>query len=51
MRAKAVRITYFLLRIVAGLLFFQAGSLIVLGWFGGMPGKAGAAPVNGASTR
>ena len=38
---KAVPVTYFLLRVVAGLLFFQAGSLLVLGWFGGMPGKAG----------
>jgi putative oxidoreductase len=39
--SKALGVTYFLLRVVAGLLFFQAGSLLVLGWFGGMPGKAG----------
>lgn len=34
---KAVQVTYFLLRVVAGLLFFQAGSVKILGWFGGMP--------------
>jgi putative oxidoreductase len=34
-------ITYMLLRVVSGLLFFQAGSLKVLGWFGGMPGTSG----------
>lgn len=39
---KAVQVTYFLLRVVAGLLFFQAGSMKVLGWFGGMPGTPGA---------
>ena len=35
----AKRVTYFLLRVVAGLLFFQAGSVMLLGWFGGMPGQ------------
>ena len=35
---KATEITYFLLRVVAGFLFFQSGAVIVLGWFGGMPG-------------
>src|SRR2546430_1661906 len=40
MNAKATAIAYFLLRIVSGLLFFQAGALIVLGWFGGLPGGA-----------
>jgi len=35
---RAARITYFLLRVVAGLLFAQAGGLILFGWFGGMPG-------------
>lgn len=34
---KAVRITYFLLRVVAGWMFFQAGSTKIFGWFGGMP--------------
>jgi putative oxidoreductase len=37
---SAERVSYFLLRVVAGLLFFQAGCLIVLGWFGGMPDGA-----------
>jgi len=36
-----VPITYFLLRVVSGLLFFQAGSMKLLGWFGGMPGAPG----------
>jgi putative oxidoreductase len=35
---KAREATYFLLRVVAGFLFFQSGCVIVLGWFGGMPG-------------
>ena len=38
---RAIQITYFLLRIVAGLLFIQTGGLILFGWFGGMPGHAG----------
>jgi putative oxidoreductase len=36
-RDRALRVSYFLLRVVAGLMFFHAGCLIVLGWFGGMP--------------
>jgi putative oxidoreductase len=32
-----------LLRVVSGLLFLQAGGMKLLGWFGGMPGKAGSA--------
>jgi putative oxidoreductase len=36
---RAVQITYFLLRVVAGLIFCQAGSVILFGWFGGMPGQ------------
>ena len=35
---RAVQVTYFLLRVVAGLLLLQAGGLILFGWFGGMPG-------------
>ena len=35
---RAVEITYFLLRVVAGFLFIQTGGLILFGWFGGMPG-------------
>lgn len=42
--SRAVQVTYFLLRIVAGLLFFQAGSTKVLGWFGGVPGVPGGVP-------
>ena len=41
---RVVPVSYFLLRVVAGLLFFQAGAVIILGWFGGMPGGAGATP-------
>ena len=43
-RSGAVQITFFLVRVVAGLLFFQAGSAILFGWFGGMPGSPGTAP-------
>lgn len=35
---RAVQITYFLLRVVAGFLLWQAGGLILFGWFGGVPG-------------
>jgi putative oxidoreductase len=38
---RARQVAYFLLRVVAGLLFFQAGSMKFLGWFGGMPGRPG----------
>lgn len=38
-------VTYFLLRVVAGLLFAQAGSAILFGWFGGMPGPSPTAPL------
>jgi putative oxidoreductase len=37
---RAVQISYFVLRIVAGLLFCQSGAVILFGWFGGMPGGA-----------
>ena len=40
-RERAIQITYFLLRVVSGLLFLQAGSVKLLGWFGGMPGSNG----------
>jgi putative oxidoreductase len=33
----AITITYFLLRVVAGLLFVQTGGVILFGWFGGVP--------------
>jgi putative oxidoreductase len=35
---RAARVTYFLLRVVAGLLLFQAGGLLLFGWFDGAPG-------------
>ena len=38
---RAVQVTYVLLRVVAGLLFFHAGGMKLLGWFGGMPGHPG----------
>jgi len=41
---RAVLVTYFLLRVVAGLLFMQAGSVILFGWFGGIPGHPGSTP-------
>jgi putative oxidoreductase len=41
---RTVQITYFLLRVVAGLLILQSGSVILFGWFGGMPGPPGSAP-------
>lgn len=33
----AKQVTHFLLRVVAGLLFMQAGGMKLFGWFGGMP--------------
>jgi putative oxidoreductase len=38
---SAVQVTYFLLRVMAGLLFLQFGGLILFGWFGGMPDHPG----------
>ncbi len=35
---RIAQIGYFLLRIVAGLLFFQVGAMKLFGWYGGMPG-------------
>jgi len=34
---KLTELTFFLLRVVSGLLFCQAGSVKLFGWFGGMP--------------
>jgi len=42
---RAVQIAYFLLRVVAGLLFFQVGSKLLLGWFGGVGEAGSAAPL------
>src|SRR5690349_8547197 len=35
---RLAQAAYFILRVVAGLLYAQAGALILFGWFGGMPG-------------
>jgi len=37
-KQQAIRISFFLLRVVAGFMFFQAGAMKLFGWFGGMPG-------------
>ena len=37
MMSRIPGLTHSLLRIVAGLLFFDAGAMKMLGWFGGMP--------------
>ena len=37
---RAEEVTFFLLRVVSGLLFLQAGGMILFSWFGGMPGGA-----------
>ena len=42
-RAKAV--TFFLLRVVSGLLFVQYGGMGMFGWFGGVPPSGGPAPL------
>jgi putative oxidoreductase len=34
---RAIQVTYFLLRVVSGLLLFQAGATKLFGWFGGVP--------------
>jgi len=38
------QITLFLLRVVAGLLFLQAGGMKILDWFGGVPAEYGGHP-------
>src|SRR4051812_50098020 len=43
--SRAAQVTYFLLRVVAGFLFFQAGAVILFGWFGGMPGQPSPPPL------
>lgn len=37
-RERMINISYFLLRVVAGLLFLQVGGMKLFSWFGGMPG-------------
>ena len=39
--SRYVPIAYFLLRVVVGFMFMQAGATKHLGWFGGMPGSDG----------
>ena len=34
---RAIQVALFLLRLVAGLLFIQAGGMKLFGWFGGLP--------------
>ena len=41
---RARQVTYLLLRVVAGLLFLQAGGMIILDWFGGVPAQFGGHP-------
>lgn len=41
---KAKQITVFLLRVVAGLLFLQAGGMKLFDWFGGIPAEHGGHP-------
>jgi putative oxidoreductase len=42
---NAENITYFLLRVVSGVLMLSAGGLILFGWFGGIPGHPGRPPL------
>jgi putative oxidoreductase len=42
---RARQVAYFLLRVVAGLLLFQRGSMKLLGWFGGIPPNGSIAPL------
>lgn len=41
---RARQIAYFLLRVVAGLLFLQAGGMKIFNWFGGIPAEFGGPP-------
>ena len=41
---RARQITFFLLRVVAGLLFLQAGGMKIFDWFGGVPAQYGGHP-------
>ena len=42
---RATEAAYFLLRVVSGFLFAQSGSVILFGWFGGMPGAPSPPPL------
>ena len=41
---RAVQVSYFLLRVVSGLLFLQAGGMKLFNWFGGVPAQFGGKP-------
>jgi putative oxidoreductase len=41
---RARQVTSFLLRVVAGLLFLQAGGVMLFDWFGGVPAQSGGHP-------
>ena len=44
MSVRAKEIAFFLLRVVAGLLFLQAGGMKIFDWFGGIPTEFGGHP-------
>ena len=41
---RARQVACFLLRVVAGLLFLQAGGMKIFDWFGGVPAQFGGHP-------
>jgi putative oxidoreductase len=41
---RAKDVAFFLLRVVSGLLYLQAGGMKILGWFGGIPAEHGGPP-------
>ena len=41
---RAKHVAFFLLRVVAGLLFLQAGGMKIFDWFGGVPQEVGGHP-------
>jgi putative oxidoreductase len=43
-KERAITITLFLLRVVAGLIFMQAGGTKIFDWFGGIPAQFGGHP-------
>ena len=43
-RERARHVAVFLLRVVAGLLFLQAGGVKIFDWFGGVPAQFGGHP-------
>ena len=47
---KVVQVAWFLLRVVSGLLFLQAGGMKILDWFGGVPAQYGGHPAMWSQT-